>query len=318
MTSYLVSALYKFVKLDDFSQIAEEVRSAGLELQIQGKLILSREGINGTIAGIPENVRRMVATIRHTPSLSDVEAKESYTHDLAPFPGFRVLLRDEIVTMGEPSADPLARTGEYVSPEEWNGLVDDPEVVVIDTRNTYEVHVGTFQGAIQPHTETFRAFPEWVNAQAESLRPETKIAMFCTGGIRCERASSYLLSRGFQQVYQLHGGVLNYLEKVPEEESRWVGECFVFDGRVSVDHNLNPGQFSRCGGCRHPLSPEETQSDEYEKGVSCPHCIHEITEAQKSRFRERKRQMMLAEARGESHLFENTGCDRKHSSGAAD
>jgi UPF0176 protein len=242
----------------------------------------------------------VLAYLRSDPRLADLEHKESYD-DHMPFYRMKVKLKREIVTMGVEGVDPNLRVGTYVKPQDWNALLNDPDVLLIDTRNDYEYGIGSFRGAVDPHTQSFREFPEYVRSHLDPTR-QKKVAMFCTGGIRCEKASAFMLSEGFEEVYHLHGGILKYLEEVPPEESVWEGECFVFDNRVAVDHKLEKGRYDQCYGCRHPITEEDKVSDKYEKGVCCPLCYDRLTPDQKARFSERQKQIELAAQRGEVHV----------------
>lgn len=271
---------------------------------IRGSILLATEGINGTVAGPADGIAATLRYLRNDPRLSDLEHKESFVPtDHETFYRMKVRLKKEIVTMGVPAVDPTKGVGTYVEPEEWNALLADPEVLLIDTRNDYEVGIGTFQGAIDPKLKSFREFPEFVR---KNLDPAVhrKVAMFCTGGIRCEKASSYLLHEGFEEVYHLKGGILKYLEEVPEEQSSWKGECYVFDNRVAVDHGLAPGSYELCFACRRPVSREDMQSPHYRYGVSCHRCIDEYTDEDRARFAERMRQIELAEMRKLRHIGE--------------
>lgn len=297
---YLVAALYKFVKLDDYQAHQQPILEVCLANDVKGTLLLANEGINGTIAGPMEGIQRVLNYLRSIPAFEGLEHKESWATEL-PFPRMKVRLKKEIVTMGVPGIDPNQTVGTYVKPQDWNALISDPEVVVVDTRNDYEVAIGSFERAIDPETKSFREFPEWVK-NADALKNKKKVAMFCTGGIRCEKSTAYLKEQGFEEVYHLQGGILKYLEEVPEEESLWHGECFVFDDRVSVGHGLKEGPYDMCHACRRPISDEDKQSAHYIKGISCPHCFDETSEEQKSRFAERQKQIALAKERGELHI----------------
>lgn len=304
MASFLVAALYKFVRLEDYRAMREPLRALCEARGIKGTLLLAREGINGTIAGEPDALRTVLAQLRADPRLADLEHKESTAIEM-PFYRLKVKLKREIVTMGVPDMDPLSMAGTYVQPEDWNALVDDPNVVVVDVRNDYEVGIGSFDSAIDPHTAHFTDFPEWVREQSEEggvLHGNPRVAMFCTGGIRCEKSTSYLRSQGFGEVYHLKGGILKYLEAVPEAESRWHGECFVFDERVAVGHGLTLGEHTSCRACRMPLSAEDRASDLYVEGVSCPHCHAQHSEDKRERLAERQRQVRLAQQRHSRHI----------------
>lgn len=306
---YKIATMYQFADLPDVEEVYARFYSTCLDLDLKGLLIVAPEGINGTISGAAEQVDSFVLFIRKDERFATIKVKFSWSKVLDPMDRLRVIIRDEIVTMGCDEVDPRKNVGEYVDALQWNALVDDPKTCIIDTRNHYEVNIGSFQGALDPQTETFRDFPDWVENNRDRLESFERIAMFCTGGIRCEKATSYLLEGGFKNVFHLDGGILKYLEKVDPERSRWVGDCFVFDKRVSVGHGLEPGSLIRCRGCRHPLNKAALVSPLYEHGVSCEHCYWQTSEAQKERYRERKRQVELAESRGESHLGENSGFD---------
>lgn len=300
MDDIVVAALYKFVTLDDYRDLREPLLDECLAAGTRGTLLLAQEGINGTIAGSREGIDRVIAWLKSDPRLADLEHKESFDDHL-PFYRMKVKLKREIVTMGVPGVDPNRQVGTYVKPADWNALIDDPEVLLIDTRNDYEVAIGSFRGAIDPHTTTFREFPRYVREHFDPGKHK-KVAMFCTGGIRCEKASSFMLGEGFEEVYHLEGGILKYLEEVPPKESAWEGECFVFDNRVSVDHHLHKGHYDQCHGCRHPITEEDKQSPLYIKGVCCPGCHDKLTDEQKARFSERQKQVELAAARNEQHI----------------
>ena len=300
MDRVIVAALYKFVALEDFHQLREPLLDRCIAAGTRGTLLLAREGINGTIAGSREALDEVLAYLRSDPRLADLEHKES-VDDHMPFYRMKVKVKKEIVTMGVPGIDPNQRVGTYVRPRDWNELVNDPEVLLIDTRNDYEYGIGTFRGALDPRTTSFREFPAYVRATLDPRRHK-KIAMFCTGGIRCEKASAFMLKEGFEEVYHLQGGILKYLEEVPEQDSTWEGECFVFDNRVAVNHRLEKGQYDQCYGCRHPITEQDKLSDKYQKGVCCPRCYDTLSEEQKARFRERQKQVELARQRGQAHV----------------
>jgi UPF0176 protein len=300
MNTIVVAALYKFVALDDHHALREPLLDVCLAAGVRGTLLLAPEGINGTIAGTRAGIDQVLAFLRSDPRFGDLEHKESHD-DHVPFYRMKVKLKKEIVTMGVAGVDPNQRVGTYVTPAEWNDLVNDPQVLLIDTRNDYECDIGSFKGAIDPRTTNFREFPDYVRANLDPAKHK-KVAMFCTGGIRCEKASAFMLNEGFEAVYHLRGGVLKYLEEVPPQDSLWEGECFVFDNRVSVDHHLEKGRYDQCHGCRHPITEQDKQSRHYERGVCCPHCFESLTQDQKSRFRERQKQVELAAQRGETHV----------------
>ena len=295
-----VTALYKFVSLPDYKDIQPRLKSFCDTHGIKGTLLLALEGINGTICGEDHAITAFLNYLKSDPRFADIDHKESYSEH-QPFLRMKVRLKKEIVTLGVPGVDPHIAVGTYVDPKEWNDLISDPDVILIDTRNDYEVEIGTFKNALDPHTTTFRQFPEYV-AQNCDPRKHKRVAMFCTGGIRCEKASSYMLTQGFENVYHLKGGILKYLEEVPQEESLWEGECFVFDARVAVSHGLDAGHYDQCHGCRRPLSDEAKASPLYEEGVSCPSCYATADERKKQRARARHRQVQLAEARGVKHI----------------
>ncbi|PSB23229.1 hypothetical protein C7B76_00655 [filamentous cyanobacterium CCP2] len=288
----VVATFYKFVKLSDLSELRSLLLSHCQAQNIRGTILLAQEGINGTIAGTREAIDSVLTYLRSDPRLADLEHKESPAEEM-PFDRMKVRLKKEIVTLGLPEVDPTEQVGTYVSPEEWNAIVSDPDVVVIDTRNAYEVGIGTFKGAKNPETNSFREFPEYVQQHLDPTQHK-KVAMFCTGGIRCEKASSFMLSQGFQEVYHLKGGILKYLEEVPPDESLWQGECFVFDQRVTVQHGLEAGTHEICWGCGHPVSAADKASPQYEVGISCPHCYDRLTEEKRDRLAMKRRQWQLA------------------------
>lgn len=297
---FLVCALYKFVSLPDFEALREPLQEQCLALSLKGTLLLAEEGINGTISGEREAINALLSYLGRDPRFTGIDYKIS-EHDGQPFYRMKVRLKKEIVTLGVEGVDPNQQVGQYVEAEDWNDLISDPDVVLIDTRNQYEVEVGTFQGAVNPETESFREFPEYIRDNYDPKRHK-KVAMFCTGGIRCEKASSYMLGEGFEEVYHLKGGILKYLEKVPEQESLWAGECFVFDNRVTVDHDLQSGSFEQCHACRRPISEKDMASEHYIKGVSCPRCVDEISDERRLRFSERQKQVELAARRNAEHI----------------
>ncbi len=300
MDKFIVAALYKFVTLDDYVSLRAPLQKQCDELGISGTLLLANEGINGTIAGARANIDAILAYLRSDARLADLPHKESFAEG-QPFHRMKVKLKKEIVTMGVAGVDPTSLVGSYVQPEQWNAIITDPDVVLVDTRNDYEVDVGTFQGAINPHITTFREFPEYVkNNFAPDKQP--RVAMFCTGGIRCEKASAYMLEQGFPEVYHLQGGILKYLELVPEEESLWQGECFVFDQRVAVGQGLQLGHYALCFGCSRPITEQEMASEKYEKGVSCPNCYDKLSSEKIAAARERQKQVELAQRKGLTHI----------------
>ncbi|ODP37327.1 rhodanese-related sulfurtransferase [Sphingomonas turrisvirgatae] len=294
-----VAALYQFTKFGDPAAIKAPLAALCCAEGVKGTLLLAREGINGTIAGSDAGIAAVLTHVRALPDCGAIEVKESRAATM-PFHRMKVRLKREIVTMGQPDIDPLD-TGHYVAPQDWNALIADPDAVVIDTRNDYEVAIGTFAGAIDPGTKSFGDFPAWFQAHRDDLAGK-KVAMFCTGGIRCEKSTAYLKAQGIDDVFHLKGGILAYLEQVPAEQSRWQGECFVFDERVSVGPGLTLGSYGLCRACRMPVGEAERKSPLFEEGVSCPACHASRTEAQRAGYRERHRQAMLAAARGEAHV----------------
>lgn len=300
MEQFVIAALYKFVNLPDYKDLQGPLKKVCKKNGVMGTLLLAKEGINGTISGTQEGIDAVLNYLKADPRLSDLEHKESFDKE-QPFYRMKVRLKKEIVTMGIPEVDPNQQVGEYIEPKEWNDLISDPDVTLIDVRNDYECDIGTFEGAIDPKTTSFRDFPEFVKKNLDPKKAK-KVAMCCTGGIRCEKASSYMLAQGFETVYHLKGGILKYLETVPADQSKWKGECFVFDNRVSVDHDLNVGNYDLCYGCRHPITEEDKTSPSYEAGVCCPHCIHEVNADHLTRVRERQKQMTLAKAQGVKHI----------------
>ena len=300
MSQFVVCALYKFVTLDNHAALREPLQSMMEAAHIRGTLLLASEGINGTVAGSATAIAELKTWFEQDVRFSGIDYKESLSAE-QPFYRTKVKLKQEIVTMGVEGIDPLRVVGTYVAPKDWNALISDPEVILVDTRNDYEVEIGTFKGALNPNTESFREFPEYVKNNLDANKHK-KVAMFCTGGIRCEKSTAYLKEQGFAEVYHLHGGILKYLEEVPAEESLWEGECFVFDNRVTVDHQLQPGQYQLCSACRAPLAPHELNHAHYQHGVSCQHCFASHTPEQQQRYVERERQLQLAHARGEAHI----------------
>lgn len=296
----IIAALYQFTRFPDPAALKPGLLSACQENGVKGSLLLAPEGINGTIAGTRDGVDAVLSAIRQLPGCEDLEWKESHA-DTLPFGRMKVRLKREIVTMGQPDVDPLARVGHHVLAAEWNALIADPDTVVIDTRNDYEVAIGTFQGAVDPGTRSFGEFPGWWQAHRDEFAGK-RVAMFCTGGIRCEKSTNYLLGQGLNEVYHLKGGILKYLEDVPAAESLWQGQCFVFDDRVSVGHGLQPGGLGACGACRRPVTPEDQQHPDYEAGACCPNCVNEYSPSDRARFRERHRQIGLSAQRGERHF----------------
>jgi UPF0176 protein len=300
MPPFVVAALYKFAPLKDLPALQDMLQQLCDGHDICGTLLIAHEGINGTIAGSRAGIDAVLHHLRRLPGLQDLEHKESFAQT-QPFYRMKVRIKKEIVTIGLPEVDPNETVGTYLNPREWDEVISDPETVVIDTRNDYEIKIGTFKNAVNPQTETFREFPAYVQEKLDPARHK-KVAMFCTGGIRCEKASAYMKKLGFENVYHLKGGILKYLEETPAEQSLWDGECFVFDQRVSVGHGLALGHYILCPSCRHPVGESERASGKYEEGVSCPHCHDSLTPEKRAAARERHKQVRLAEARGEAHI----------------
>ena len=300
MSNITVCAMYRFVDLPNYESIQAPLLKVMKDLDIKGTLLLASEGINGTVSGTQESVESLLAWLRDIQEFAEIDYKLSFD-ETQPFYRTKVKLKKEIVTMGIEGIDPKRVVGTYVKPRDWNSLISDPEVLLIDTRNDYEFEIGTFEGAINPVTDTFREFPKYVE---ENLDPEKhkKVAMFCTGGIRCEKSTAYLKEKGFDEVYHLEGGILKYLEEVPEEETLWKGDCFVFDNRVAVNHKLEKSAYDQCHACRLPITEEDMQHEHYKKGVSCPRCYGKHTPDQIKRFEERQKQIELARARGQNHI----------------
>jgi UPF0176 protein len=295
-----VAAFYRFHALEDVAAIQVPLLAALKAAGAKGTVLLAEEGVNGTIAATSDKIETALRAVIDLCNLPDLERKYSTAATL-PFLRLKVRLKKEIVTIGPVPANPNLLVGNYVEPEDWNALISDPDVIVLDTRNDYEVRVGSFRNAIDPHTESFSQFPAWVEQNLRNMKGR-KIATFCTGGIRCEKATSFMRHAGFEQVYHLKGGILKYLEKVPQDQSLWDGACFVFDERVAVGHGLTVADFTTCHGCLEPISAEERSSPLYEEGVCCPHCAEKLTQAQKASNRERQKQYVLALQRGRKHL----------------
>jgi len=300
MSKIVVAALYRFVRLPGYVALRADLLDQMQQHSVRGTLLLAHEGINGTIAGPRKGIDAMLDYLRAQPGLDALTHKESICDDM-PFRRTKVRLKKEIVTMGVEDIDPEHAAGTYVAPEDWNDLIADPEVTLIDTRNDYEVELGTFEGAVDPHTTSFREFPGFADQQLTPGKTK-KVAMFCTGGIRCEKATAYVKQLGFDEVYHLQGGILKYLEEVPEAQSKWQGQCFVFDERVCVGHGLTPGPYALCYACRMPISDADMQSEHYRKGISCPRCIDQLDPDRRERFEQRQKQVELAAKRGEVHI----------------
>ena len=298
----IVAALYHFARLPDPVATRARLLDLCLSLGVKGSLLLAPEGINGTIAGSSAGIDAVLSHLRSLKGFAALEHKESHA-EKPPFTRMKVKLKREIVTMGQPDIDPVTRVGGYVAAKDWNDLIAQPDVVLIDTRNDYEVSIGTFQGAVDPNTRAFRDFPKWWQDNKDAFDGK-RIAMFCTGGIRCEKSTNYLLGQGVRDVFHLKGGILKYLEEVPAEQSQWNGECYVFDTRVSVGHGLIPGAYDSCHACRRPISAAEKLRPEFELGAQCHHCVGEYTQDDRDRFRERQRQLELAKQRAGKTLPE--------------
>ena len=308
---FKVAAFYSFIDLSDLLQLKSEFTEFLKKQDIRGTMLIASEGINGTLAGEKSSINEFKNFLK---SKNLYEAKNFKTShcEYDPFPRLKIKLKDEIVTIGNKLVDPKKIVGEYIPPEDWNQLIADEEVMVLDTRNTYEHSIGSFKNAIQPETTNFREFPAWLDrVQASGLDKNKKVAMFCTGGIRCEKASSLMRSKGFENIYHLQGGILNYLEKINEEDSLWKGECFVFDDRVSINHKLQVGSYDLCHGCRMPITESDKNSEHYERGISCPNCFNRKTPDQKKRYAERQKQVDLAKLRNEKHIGANFALNKK-------
>jgi UPF0176 protein len=302
--TYLTTAMYHFVSLPLFKTLREPLLNFCISRDVKGTILLADEGINGTVAGSEKSILELLHYLKHDAifegNFKNLSHKESWS-DKHPFYRMKVKLKKEIVTLGVPGVSPTKMVGKYVKPQDWNAIISDPEVILIDTRNDYEYAIGTFKNAINPKTNTFREFPEYVKTYFDPKKHK-KVAMFCTGGIRCEKASSYMMSEGFDEVYHLEGGILKYLEEVKPEESLWEGECFVFDQRVSIKHGLEVGDYDQCYACRYPLSAEDIKSDKYTPGISCPHCFDTHTSEKLKSLTERQKQVILAKERGVEHI----------------
>ena len=301
----VVAALYRFTKFPDFESFRRPLRELMLEKEVRGTLLLAAEGINGTIAGSREAIDSTLAWLREDDRFRGLQVKESYVNE-NPFYRTKVKLKKEIVTMGVENIDPNHIVGTYVDALDWNNLISDPEVLLLDTRNKYEVEIGTFKNAVNPETDSFREFPEYVEKNLDPIKHK-KIAMFCTGGIRCEKSTAYLKQQGFDDVYHLKGGILKYLEEVSEENTLWEGECFVFDNRVTVNHQLEQGSYDQCHACRMPITEKDKNREQYQRGVSCHYCFEKQSKEQVKRYAERERQIQLAKHRGEKHLGQPMG-----------
>ena len=299
-TQYVTCALYKFVALPNYGSIRHPLLKVMTDNQVYGTLLLASEGINGTISSTRAGIDAVLNWLSQQPGLENIDTKESFDKEI-PFYRTKVKLKKEIVTMGVEGIDPRQVVGTYVKPQDWNNLISDPEVLVVDTRNDYEVEIGTFKNAVDPKTTSFREFPDWANKNIDRAKTK-KIAMFCTGGIRCEKSTAYMKEQGFEEVYHLEGGILKYLEEVPKDQTLWQGECFVFDNRVAVDHDLKRGSYDQCHACSMPITEQEKTLDSYQEGLSCHHCFDRVSDEQKQRFAQRQKQVQLAKARGEKHI----------------
>lgn len=300
MNKYVIAALYKFVELPDFKDLQEPLKRLCLKEDIRGTLLLAEEGINGTISGTRLGIDAVLSHLSSDSRMKDLKHKESYAKSL-PFRQIKIRLKKEIVTLGIPKINPNKLVGQYVKAKNWNELISCPEVIVIDTRNDYEVEIGTFKKAKNPKNKYFREFPQYVKNNFDPS-VHKKVALFCTGGIRCEKASSYMLTQGFKEVYHLQGGILKYLETIPKNKSFWEGECFVFDNRVTVNHSIEQGSYDQCFGCRHPVPETDKMSKYYKLGVFCPKCYNSRSDQQKARAHERQRQIQIAKLRNKTHI----------------
>tara|TARA_B100001113_G_C21064601_1_gene602800 strand:+ start:66 stop:986 length:921 start_codon:yes stop_codon:yes gene_type:complete len=298
-----IVALYKFCKIEDPIYFQKFIKSELSSLNILGTIIIGEEGINGTISGNESSLNEAITSLKSINLFQDLDLKESYSSK-KPFLRLKIKIKEEIVSMGLRDIDPTTQAGQYIVPEAWNNLINDKDTVLIDTRNNYEYSIGSFENSLNPETNNFKEFPEWVEKQGfnESDKKSKNFAMFCTGGIRCEKASSYMKNHGFKNVFHLKGGILKYLEKIDVEDSKWKGECFVFDDRVSVKHDLSEGEYDLCHGCRTPITEQDKLSSNYVKGVSCEHCINEKTTEQVKRYKSRQKQINLAKTKNENHL----------------
>jgi UPF0176 protein len=304
-----VAALYRFASFNQPELLQPQIAAWCAEHGLKGTILVATEGVNGTVAGSEAGIDAVVAHLRTLPGCAELDVKYSHANEM-PFYRMKVRLKKEIVTLGVDGIDPKREVGTYVQPEDWNALISDPDTVLIDTRNDYEVAIGTFEGAVDPRAKSFSEFPEWFRAHRDELAAgKTKFAMFCTGGIRCEKSTAFLKAEGIDDVYHLEGGILRYLENIPEAESKWQGECFVFDERVSVKHGLELGEMELCHACRRPISQEDKASAHFIEGVACPACYAERTDEDRARFAERQKQIALAKKRGKQHIGVNPSID---------
>jgi UPF0176 protein len=307
---FKIAAFYQFTPMINLEELQSSLRKLLESLSIKGTILLATEGINGTLAGSNESMDEFELFLQKKKLFNELNFKISFA-SIEPFPRLKIKIKDEIVSIGNKKADPLLQVGDYVEPEDWNKLINRKDVLVIDTRNTYENAIGSFKNSIQPETTNFREFPDWVNNLDKNIDKNTEIAMFCTGGIRCEKASSLMKQQGFKNVSHLRGGILNYIETVHEQESLWQGECFVFDDRVSVDHKLNVGSYDMCHGCRMPITEDDKQSIKFLRGISCPNCFDNKTADQKKRYAERQKQIDLAKLRNKKHIGSSNHLNKK-------
>ena len=298
----LVATLYKFFKVDDLVALQDQLYEICNKNNVMGTILIANEGVNGTISAKPKEIEKTLISIQKDDRFSEIEVKYSSANK-QPFHKMRVRLKKEIVTIGLPEINPNKIVGTYVKPEEWNDIISDPDVILIDTRNKFEIKIGSFKNALDPRTTSFRDFPEWVKKfKQDKTNTNKKIAMYCTGGIRCEKASSLMKEEGFNEVYHLQGGILKYLEQVEKEKSLWEGECFVFDDRVCLTENLEVGSYKMCFACRMPITEDELNDDRYEEGISCLYCYDKTTKDKKERFESRQKQIELSKLRGEKHI----------------
>ena len=298
-----IITLYKFHKIQEPLKLQAALKKELKNLDILGTIILGNEGINGTVSGTSINLDRAIERLKLHSKILDLDLKESFSKK-SPFLRLKIKIKDEIVTMGKKNINPLTQSGEYINHKRWNALIEDKNTLLIDTRNSYEYAIGTFKNSINPKTANFKEFPEWVKKQqfSETDKKQKKVAMFCTGGIRCEKASAFMKNEGFEKVYHLKGGILKYLEETETQNSLWQGECFVFDDRVSVKHDLSEGSYDLCHGCRMPITEQDKLSSHYVKGVSCSNCVNEKTSSQIKRYKTRQKQINLAKAKNKNHL----------------
>ncbi|URQ69097.1 rhodanese-related sulfurtransferase [SAR86 cluster bacterium] len=300
---FKVAALYKFHSIENPLSVRHMLKSNLDNNLVTGTILIGKEGLNGTISASIKDMKKAISIIKSIKGFDDINIKYSKSK-IKPFTRLKVKTKEEIVTIGDKKLDPSINSGIYVEPKDWNSFIAKDDVLLIDTRNNYEYSIGTFKNSINPRTNNFREFPNWVKNQKFSNKDKKtkKVAMFCTGGIRCEKATSYMKKEGFKNVFHLKGGVLKYFEDITTDQSKWIGECFVFDDRVSLDHNLDEGSYDMCHGCRMPITKQDKESKYFIKGVSCPACFASKTDEQKSRYMSRQKQIDLAKSRNESHI----------------